>query len=74
MKDYHATTPKFGINWQPTHDFLTYASYTEGFKSGGFNPIPPGANTGTGKPGEPTPYDPESRQELRGRPEVDDRE
>jgi iron complex outermembrane recepter protein len=60
VKKYRATTPKFGINWQPTHDLLAYASYTKGFKSGGFNPIPPGSNTGTGQPGQPTPYDPET--------------
>lgn len=29
-------SPKFGVNWQATDDVLVYASYTEGFHSGGF--------------------------------------
>lgn len=56
---FTATTPKFGVNWQVTPDFMAYASYTEGFKSGGFSAVPPNTNVGTGRPGEPTPYDPE---------------
>ena len=59
-KNYTATTPKYGVNWQVYDDLLLYATYTEGFKSGGFNPIPPNANTGVpGAIGKPTPYDPE---------------
>ncbi|WP_129778464.1 TonB-dependent receptor [Peristeroidobacter soli] len=58
-KTFTATTPKFGVNWQATDDLLLYASYTQGFKSGGFNPIPPSSNTGTGQIGSPTPYNPE---------------
>jgi iron complex outermembrane receptor protein len=58
-ENFTATTPKFGINWQVTADFMAYASYTEGFKSGGFSAVPPNTNVGTGNPGEPTPYDPE---------------
>lgn len=59
VKKYRSTTPKFGINWQATDDLLAYASVTKGFKSGGFNPIPPTSSLGVGRPGEPTPYDPE---------------
>jgi iron complex outermembrane receptor protein len=60
-KTFTSTTPKLGINWQATPDLLTYASFTKGFKSGGFNPIPPNANTGVvGQIGAPTPYDPEN--------------
>ncbi|MEP7311564.1 MAG: TonB-dependent receptor [Pseudomonadota bacterium] len=59
-KTYTSTTPKLGINWQATPDLLTYASWTKGFKSGGFNPIPPNSNTGTGQIGTPTPYNPEN--------------
>lgn len=33
----HALTPKFGVNWQATPDILTYATVTNGYKSGGFN-------------------------------------
>jgi iron complex outermembrane receptor protein len=32
-----AFTPKVGINWQATKDAFLYFSYTQGFKSGGFN-------------------------------------
>jgi len=59
-KTFTSTTPKLGINWQATPNLLTYASWTKGFKSGGFNPIPPNTNTGVpGQIGAPTPYDPE---------------
>jgi iron complex outermembrane receptor protein len=34
---FHATTPKFGVQWKPREDFLLYASATRGYKSGGFN-------------------------------------
>ena len=34
---YHATTPKFGIDWQAMPDMLLYVSATEGYKSGGMN-------------------------------------
>ncbi|MDC0474912.1 TonB-dependent receptor, partial [Hyphomicrobiales bacterium] len=30
------TTPKIGIRYQPNDDLMFYASYSEGFKSGGF--------------------------------------
>jgi iron complex outermembrane receptor protein len=29
-------TPKVGLNWKPTEDLMFYASYSKGFKSGGF--------------------------------------
>ena len=32
-------TPKFGIDWRPADDQLYYASYSKGFKSGGFNDL-----------------------------------
>lgn len=32
-------TPKIGLNYRPTDDVLVYASYSEGFKSGGFNSL-----------------------------------
>lgn len=61
-KTFTSTTPKLGVNWQVNDDLLTYASWTKGFKSGGFNPIPPNSNIGQA-PGQlagPTPYDPEN--------------
>jgi iron complex outermembrane receptor protein len=36
-RDYHAFTPKFGLNYQATPDVLIYASATRGYKSGGTN-------------------------------------
>jgi len=32
-----AFTPKVGLNWRPVDGLMAYASYTKGFKSGGFN-------------------------------------
>ena len=32
-----ALTPKLALQWQPNEDALYYASFTKGFKSGGFN-------------------------------------
>ncbi|MET0791065.1 MAG: TonB-dependent receptor, partial [Polyangiaceae bacterium] len=36
-KNYSAFTPKFGLSYQLTKDILTYASYSRGFKSGGYD-------------------------------------
>ncbi len=58
-KTFSADTIKLGVNWQITDDFLAYASYTEGFKSGGFNPVPPANSIGGGQMGRPVPYGPE---------------
>jgi iron complex outermembrane receptor protein len=60
LKSFTGTSPKVGINWQVLPDLLTYVSWTKGFKSGGFNPVPANANTGTGQQGQPTPYDEET--------------
>jgi len=59
-KTFKDDTVKLGINWQLTDDILTYASYTEGFKAGGFNPVPPANSIGGGQIGRPVPYDPEN--------------
>ncbi len=37
--DSDAFTPKLSIQWQPNEDALYYASFTKGFKSGGFNDL-----------------------------------
>jgi iron complex outermembrane recepter protein len=37
VRHFHATTPKFGVDWQATPDVLVYATATRGFKSGGTN-------------------------------------
>ncbi len=34
-------TPKFGLDWNFSDDVLLYASYTRGFKSGGYNSYQP---------------------------------
>lgn len=36
-RDWSAFTPKVGINWKASPQALLYATYAEGFKSGGFN-------------------------------------
>ena len=36
-KTFYSTTPKFGIQYQFTPKTLLYASYSKGFKSGGFD-------------------------------------
>jgi iron complex outermembrane recepter protein len=40
-QSWDAWTPKFGIDWKPNDNVLIYASYTEGFKSGGYNDYQP---------------------------------
>jgi iron complex outermembrane receptor protein len=34
---WDAYTPKFGLEWRPLEHVMAYASYTKGFKSGGYN-------------------------------------
>jgi iron complex outermembrane recepter protein len=34
---WHATTGTAGLQWTPSDDTLTFAKYTRGYKSGGFN-------------------------------------
>jgi iron complex outermembrane receptor protein len=50
--DWDEFTPKVGLDWRYTEDVLFYASYSEGFRSGGFN----GRNYTEESIG---PYDPE---------------
>ncbi|MEZ5500388.1 MAG: TonB-dependent receptor [Steroidobacteraceae bacterium] len=40
-KKWSDTTPKLGIDYKLNDDVLLYASYTEGFKSGGYNDYQP---------------------------------
>ena len=46
-------SPKVGLSWKPNDDLLLYASWTKGFRSGGFNIRTTGANESAG------PYDQE---------------
>lgn len=36
-RDFHGSTPKFGLDWEVTDDAMLYASATRGYKSGGFD-------------------------------------
>ncbi len=36
-------SPKISLNWQATEDVLMYASYSKGYKAGGFGAAPPNA-------------------------------
>ena len=35
-REFSKFTPKLGVNWQVTDDLFAYASYTKGFRSGGW--------------------------------------
>jgi iron complex outermembrane recepter protein len=52
-RDFEEITPRVTLSWDVTPDLMTYLTYSEGFKSGGFNgrytaPVP-----------APIPFDPE---------------
>ena len=47
------TIPAVSLNWTPSDDHLLYASYTEGFKSGGFNALDSQLPVYTGGPACP---------------------
>jgi iron complex outermembrane recepter protein len=51
-EDWDEFTPKVGLDYRINDDVLTYLTYSEGFRSGGFN----GRNT---EPDNIGPYDPE---------------
>lgn len=36
-KSWNAFTPKIGLRWQATPDVMTYATYSKGVRSGGYN-------------------------------------
>lgn len=57
-RTFKKVTPKFGIDWELNPNAFFYASYTEGFKSGGFNSISPGTII-NGVRGAPVSYDAE---------------
>jgi iron complex outermembrane receptor protein len=40
-KTWQAWTPKIGLSFAPNEDVLLYASYSKGFKSGGYNDFQP---------------------------------
>ena len=47
-------TPKVSVSFQPTPDHNLYASYSKGFKGGGFDPRGVGVNAPAAVPGMPT--------------------
>lgn len=53
-KSWSRFTPKVTLDYRPTNDFLLYATYSQGYRSGGFN--------GRGQTifSASTPYDPET--------------
>ncbi len=53
--DFQETTTRATLSYDVSDELMTYATYSEGFKSGGFNPryLAPAPN------GEAIPYDPE---------------
>ncbi|HMO67888.1 MAG TPA: TonB-dependent receptor [Novosphingobium sp.] len=55
FKTWSNFTPKVGLTWKANPDVLVYASWTKGFRSGGYNI----RTTGTVATESPGPYDPE---------------
>ncbi|MBA4353764.1 MAG: TonB-dependent receptor [Novosphingobium sp.] len=47
-------TPKFGLDWRPNNDLMVYASWSRGYRSGGFSPRAATAATAS------TPFQPET--------------
>ena len=55
--EWNEFTPRVGLEYKPNDDLLVYASYSKGFKSGGFNGRP--SPNPTGGFNQIQPYDPE---------------
>jgi outer membrane receptor protein involved in Fe transport len=53
--------PSYRLRWDATDNTMLYLSYTEGYKSGGFNPSPDTSNP-DGSPGEGTEFKPEKAE------------
>ncbi|MWV27607.1 TonB-dependent receptor [Aurantiacibacter rhizosphaerae] len=52
--DFNKFTPRVSLSFQPTPDHNLYASYSQGFKGGGFDPRGVGVNAPSATPGAPT--------------------
>ena len=52
--DFSKFTPKVGIDWRPNNDVMVYASWSRGYRSGGFSPRAATAQTAS------TPFQPET--------------
>ncbi|WP_421990179.1 TonB-dependent receptor [Qipengyuania sp.] len=53
-REFKKFTPRASISFKPTPDHNIYASYSKGFKGGGFDPRGVGANAPAAIPGAPT--------------------
>ncbi|NNC52585.1 MAG: TonB-dependent receptor [Erythrobacter sp.] len=53
-REFKKFTPRASISFMPTPDHNVYASYSKGFKGGGFDPRGVGANAPAAIPGAPT--------------------
>ncbi len=52
--DFNKFTPRVSLSFQPTPDHNLYASFSQGFKGGGFDPRGVGVNAPAAVPGAPT--------------------
>ncbi len=53
-RSFNKFTPRASLSFKPTPDHTLYASYSQGFKGGGFDPRGVGANAPAAIPGSPT--------------------
>ncbi|MBA3942505.1 MAG: TonB-dependent receptor [Sphingopyxis sp.] len=53
-RSFNKFTPRVSLSFKPTPDHNLYASYSQGFKGGGFDPRGVGANAPAAIPGLPT--------------------
>ena len=53
--------PTYRLRWDAADNTMVYLSYSEGYKSGGFNPSPDTSNP-DGSPGEGTEFEPEEAE------------
>ncbi|MDE1466487.1 TonB-dependent receptor [Aurantiacibacter sp. D1-12] len=53
-EDFKKFTPRVSLSFQPTPDHNLYASFSQGFKGGGFDPRGVGVNAPAATPGAPT--------------------
>jgi len=53
-ENFNKFTPRVSLSFQPTPDHNIYASYSQGFKGGGFDPRGVGVNAPAATPGMPT--------------------
>ncbi len=67
-RNFNKFTPRASLTFKPTPDHTLYASYSQGFKGGGFDPRGVGANAPTTNPGG-IPSDAEVAAFLSFRPE-----